>query len=32
VAEEIATLRDMTPEEVIRITEENGRKLYHIKD
>lgn len=30
VAEQIAALKDMTPEEVIRITEENGKKLYRM--
>ncbi len=30
VAEEIASLRDMTAEEVIRVTEENGRRMYGI--
>ena len=28
VAEEIARLKGITPEEVIRITEENARKLF----
>lgn len=32
VAEEIALLRDMEPEEVIRITEENGKRMYHINE
>jgi len=30
VVDEIATLRDMTAEEVIRITEENGKRMYGI--
>lgn len=31
VAEEIARLKDMTPEEVIRITRENGKRMYGIE-
>lgn len=30
VAEEIAVLRNMTPEEVILVTEENGKRMYGI--
>lgn len=30
VAEELASIKQMSVEEVIRITNENGRKLYHI--
>ena len=30
VAEEIAALRNMTPEEVILVTEENGKRMYGI--
>ena len=30
VAEELAAIKQMPVEEVIRITNENGRKLYHI--
>ena len=30
VAEELAAIKQMSVEEVIRITNENGRKLYHI--
>lgn len=31
VAEEIAALRSMAPDEVIRITEENGKQMYRIR-
>ena len=30
VAEELASIKQVSVEEVIRITNENGRKLYHI--
>ena len=30
VAEELAAIKQVSVEEVIRITTENGRKLYHI--
>jgi TatD DNase family protein len=30
VAEELAAIKQVSVEEVIRITNENGRKLYHI--
>ena len=32
VAEELARLKGMTPEEVIRITEENARRFYRISE
>jgi Tat protein secretion system quality control protein TatD with DNase activity len=30
VAEELAAIKNMPVEEVLRITNENGKKLYHI--
>lgn len=31
VAEEVARLKDLTPEEVIRVTAENGKQMYRIR-